>query len=282
VLLAVMFAGAGTAGRAEEIWIEGESPRSSAVTEHSWYSSVKKGLLSGGKWLSHFGERDGTADYDVEVKTGGRYTLWLRANPIQAALAYRWNGKDWVEVDFEKRIDNLNIAADDRPDLRYVAWVNAGAVSPEGKNTPLQDAPANHHHGAIDCFLSPRRRSPRGSRGRAKSSASRKETRGRSRRTLMHSTRRRSLDPWLNEKTAGGSGAVRSRQWRFARERETGPLGGEHDRPRARIRGLASTPIPCAGVNMVRFHGAIWPRAACPAHGRGRRRSTVASGASPP
>jgi len=121
VLLAVMLAGAGRAGRAEEIWTEGESARSSAVTEHSWYSSVKKGLLSGGKWLSHFGERDGTADYDVEAKTGGRYTFWIRANPIQAALSYRLNRGDWAKVDFSKPIDSINIAADNKPDLRFVA-----------------------------------------------------------------------------------------------------------------------------------------------------------------
>jgi hypothetical protein len=60
-----------------------------------------------------------------------------------------------VKVDFAKPIDSINIAADSKPDLRFVAWIKAGAVPlRKGTNSlSFKMHSANQHHGAIDCFL---------------------------------------------------------------------------------------------------------------------------------
>ena len=48
---------------------------------HGWYSdAVKKDQLSGGDWVSNFGNADGVAGYDLTIAKDGEYTLWVRAN----------------------------------------------------------------------------------------------------------------------------------------------------------------------------------------------------------
>ena len=78
------------------IWIEGEAAKTKDVSPpHGWYTSVKKDMLSGGEFLSNYGAKDGLATYDVPVKKAGTYTLWVRANPIGAALSWRLGEGDW-------------------------------------------------------------------------------------------------------------------------------------------------------------------------------------------
>jgi hypothetical protein len=72
------------------IWVEGEAAKTREVgPKHGWYNSIKTELLSGGDWVSNFGDKDGIVTYDVPVKAAGTYTLWVRANPIAAALAWK-------------------------------------------------------------------------------------------------------------------------------------------------------------------------------------------------
>ena len=53
-----------TLGRAgETLWIEGEAPTKSTFQKHGWYDDVKKDVLSGGNWLSHYGGQPGEASY---------------------------------------------------------------------------------------------------------------------------------------------------------------------------------------------------------------------------
>ena len=69
------------AGDDDLIWVEGEAARTKEISPpHSWYTSIKKELLSGGDWISNFGDKDGIAVYDLNVKKAGTYTLWVRAN----------------------------------------------------------------------------------------------------------------------------------------------------------------------------------------------------------
>ena len=62
----------------EAVWIEGEAAAGSSCARHSWYHNVKRELLSGSDWLSHYSNRGaGEAEWTFTVKEGGTYNLWL-------------------------------------------------------------------------------------------------------------------------------------------------------------------------------------------------------------
>ena len=115
--------------RAEVLWIEGESAPRTQVTRHPWwYDQVQKEQLSGGAWMSHFNDKTpGWVEFDVTAAESATYTLWLRANPIGAKLEVSLDGQPARPVDFagDKR-QETNIAADHKPDLRFICWVKAG------------------------------------------------------------------------------------------------------------------------------------------------------------
>lgn len=141
---------------ADSIWVEGEAARSKQVTHHGWYDGVKKDVLSGGEWLSHFDpNRQGLATYELTVKTSGRYKFWVRANHVKSSLAYRLDNGPWqqIEMDRDQRVA-MNIASDNKPDLRFIAWVNVGTVElTDGLHHiefRMDSGPQNH--GASDCF----------------------------------------------------------------------------------------------------------------------------------
>lgn len=141
---------------ATSIWIEGESATRKSVTPHGWYNSVKKDVLSGGEWLSHFDPgKPGNAIYQFASPETGDFTFWIRANHLRASLSYRLNGNDWQKIDLENhRRGAMNIAADNKPDLRFLSWNKAGQVQlRKGTNNiefRMDSGPQNH--GAIDCF----------------------------------------------------------------------------------------------------------------------------------
>jgi len=159
-VLGPMFVAALAAGvaRAESIWVEGEDAVEQRVTAHpGWYDRVETDVLSEGRWLSHFdAEREGTAECRLRVENAGRFTLWLRANPVKSKLSYRVDGGDWKPVDFSGDVrGSLNIAADNKPDLRFIAWVKVGAVTLErgDHRLGLRFHSDNQHHGAVDCLV---------------------------------------------------------------------------------------------------------------------------------
>jgi len=139
------------------VWIEGEDAARKNVAPHSWYDSVKTAELSGGKWLSNYGPSPGSAEYEVEIPTGGDYTFWLRANTVaQPAVSYQIDEGDWRAIDLTANVyDVANIAADDKPDMRYVAWCRIGQLTlPAGPHTiRFKLFGEIKNHGAIDCFL---------------------------------------------------------------------------------------------------------------------------------
>ncbi|MHC4405656.1 MAG: carbohydrate-binding protein, partial [Planctomycetota bacterium] len=141
----------------DTIWIEGESSTSHNMRRHGWYDSVTKKSLSGGEWLCHFGEGDAPeAEYTFEATEGGEYYFWIRANSVaRPRLSYRLGGGSWVEVDLGNALENLNIASDGKPDMRFISWINAGKVTlPRGPQTiRFKFHSANSNQGAIDCFL---------------------------------------------------------------------------------------------------------------------------------
>lgn len=145
-----------SAASAESIWVEGESARTKDVVRNDWYDSVKKDVLSGGRWLSHFSDnRPGHAAYTVRAGEGGVYTLWVRANHLRSEIAYRVGDGQWREVDLSRgRRGAMNIAVDNKPDLRFLSWVKAGEAKLDAGDNKFEwkfDS-ALHHHGAIDCF----------------------------------------------------------------------------------------------------------------------------------
>lgn len=100
---------------ADSIWIEGEDPTASDVERHGWYDSVKKEVLSGGDWLSHYGAQAGEASYGIRVATTGRYTFWARLNPVASKPSWKLDDGGWTEVETKGGRGQQNIANDNKP-----------------------------------------------------------------------------------------------------------------------------------------------------------------------
>ena len=114
---------------AQTIWVEGERPARSSMNRHPWwYDQVKKDQLSGGDWISNFSEeKEGEAEYAFDVPRAARYAFWIRANPIQAALDYAIDKAPAKPIDMGTDVlDTVNLAADDKPDLRFLGWKKVG------------------------------------------------------------------------------------------------------------------------------------------------------------
>ncbi len=142
---------------AAPIWVEGESSTASTMKRHSWYDSVKSEVLSDGAWLSHFqGEKAGEATYTLDVAEKGSYRFWVRANPL-GNLSYRLGESvAFKPVDFNTgKRGEQNIASDGKPDLRFVAWIDAGKVELEKgtQKITFQIAGESNGNGALDCFV---------------------------------------------------------------------------------------------------------------------------------
>ncbi len=144
-------------GRAESIWIEGENPSRSEATRHPWYNKVKKNSLSGKNWLSHFNkQKEGTAEYDFRVSDTGHYLFWLRANPTKSSISYNLDNSGWKIIDMSRDCrGTINIAADNKPDLRFIAWKKICRVKlKKGRHTvKFLFNSAAQNHGAVDCFV---------------------------------------------------------------------------------------------------------------------------------
>ena len=116
----------------------------------------QKNVLSGGQWLSHFTkDGPGAASYNLRVKEAGIYTFWVRANHVKTALSYRMDGGQWFQIDMNRNQRGaMNIAADNKPDLRFIAWVKVGKLqlSRGAHKIEFKFHSQNHSHGAIDCF----------------------------------------------------------------------------------------------------------------------------------
>ncbi len=138
-------------------WIEGESSADHEMQRHGWYDSVRKTELSGSDWLSHFGGSDTApvARFSLTVTTGGAHHLWLRMNTVAAAASVRLNEDPWEALSFEKQEQNLNIAADGKPDLRFVAWVPGPTLtlSPGEHTLSIRFDSKNQYHGGLDVVV---------------------------------------------------------------------------------------------------------------------------------
>ncbi len=143
--------------RSAWIWVEGEKPVKSTMHRHPyWYDQVKRNQLSGGDLISNFADQPGEASYRFTAPAAGEYELWVRANPVQAKLSYRLNDDgSWTPIDVDRGLDSTNIAADGKPDLRFLAWAKGGKVSlKKGTNgIRFRMDSSNNNHGYLDCFV---------------------------------------------------------------------------------------------------------------------------------
>ncbi len=161
--VAIGLCGWHAAARGEWIWIEGEKPTQSTMNRHPWwYDQVKTDQLSDGDFISNFStEKAGEAEYGFSVRQAGGYDVWVRANPVQARLSYCLDPSDsdhgeWTEIDLGgQTVGNVNIAADGKPDLRFLTWAKAGRLElSRGRHTiRFRMDSANSNHGYLDCFV---------------------------------------------------------------------------------------------------------------------------------
>lgn len=153
--LAAAFAFAAPSVQAASIWIEGEDAAKKSVAHHGWYDSVKKDLLSGKQWLSHYGEKAGEASYAFEAPEAGSYTLWARLNPVASQPKWKLDGGEWKPIDLKDARGQQNVAADGGVDHRFIAWVNLGKTQLAAGKHELafhwEGGAANS--GGLDCFV---------------------------------------------------------------------------------------------------------------------------------
>ncbi len=122
-----------------------------------WYDQVKRDQLSGGDFISNFNkDKVGEAEYRFTAKEPGEYNFWVRANPLQSKLSYQLNGGPETVIDLNAdKQDQVNIAADNKPDLRFLAWSKVGQVPlrAEENSIRFRMTSENNHHGYLDCFV---------------------------------------------------------------------------------------------------------------------------------
>ena len=258
---------------AQTVWVEGEKPARATMTRHPWwYDKVKNNLLSGGDWISNWSDdTDGVAQYAFQVPAAGRYALWVRANPVGTRLAYMLDSGKWTSIDMaEGALDTVNVAADDKPDLRFLAWKKAGEISlTKGRHTiSFRMSSENHHHGALDAFvLTTRPFLPSGTMRPGEAGGVAQTGAG----TWPFLPARDTFSPnaafdlrSMNEKTAGQSGFVR-----LSDDGESFVLGDgspvrfwavntyvQRDRSAEDLKHHARF-LAKRGVNMVRLHGEL-------------------------
>ena len=157
LLVALLWAGP-AAVRAQSVWIEGERPVRSTMNRHPWwYDQVKKDQLSGGDFISNFSEeKEGEAEYAFDIPRAARYAFWIRANPIQAKLEYALDKAKAAPIDMNTDVlDTVNIAADGKPDLRFLGWKKVGEfpLSRGSHTVRFRFWSEPQHHGALDAFV---------------------------------------------------------------------------------------------------------------------------------
>ncbi|MBT3201708.1 MAG: hypothetical protein HN350_17540 [Phycisphaerales bacterium] len=278
VWIAVVFVLIGApAAESAVIWIEGEKPTSHKMNRHPWwYDKVKREHLSAGDWISNFAKgKEGVASYKFTAPTSGKYDFWVRANPIATKLSYRFDAKGpWRLIDMSQAIQKANIAADGKPDLRFVSWVPVGEITLKkgAVSVSFRMHSDNSNHGALDAFvLSTDKFAPQGA---AKPGANSTPTETVSNKTTWafkpaadKFTNDALLDlRYLNEKIAGQSGFVQRtkdgndfalgdgtpvRFWAVGSNvyRKTPAEMDRHARFLAKL-----------GVNMVRMHASLYSK----------------------
>lgn len=150
VTLFLIFTGASVWGQ-EFLWIEGEKP---ARASFEWTAAgvERSELLSQDRWLIakervNLPGEGYLVEYDVDIRAGGEYTLWLRVGFewVRAAVAWRFDDGRWTTVGIGAALNDTEkkkLAGRARPDterrttnVKYVgvwnevAWWNTGQAA---------------------------------------------------------------------------------------------------------------------------------------------------------
>jgi len=259
------------------IWVEGETPKAQNVTRHPWwYDKVKKNELSGGDFISHWAEKvAGEVTYEFQSPAEQEYHFWVRANPTGSKISYQLDGAEWKLINMSSsQIGNINLAEDDKPDVRFIAWANIGKVKlSQGPHAiAFKMHSDNNHHGMLDCFVfTPKPFSPDGAMkpGEAVKAMVREDGVKRWAFTPQRDefSAAALLDlRSLNEKVAGESGYVTRSKDGNDFVLGTGKPArfwalntGAYEKPSIDL-GRHARFLAKRGVNMVRFHGNITPK----------------------
>lgn len=261
---------------AEVVWVEGERPARAQVSRHPWwYDQVKKEFFTGGAFLSHFDDKkEGSAEYAVEVPAAGKYEFWVHANPVKSKLSYRIDDGEWTEIDTGKHEQSHNVAADGKPDLRFIAWMNVGQVPLErGKRTiAFRFHGPQQNHGYLDCFvLSSEPFRPRGALRPEEYEAAAKQWAEENKNWFRFEPGPDRFDASagfdlrsLNESVAGEQGRIVARDGRFVHEKSGTPVrfwavnGPPHSLTDPAELDRCGRTLAKYGVNLVRIHGGIY------------------------
>ena len=137
------------------VWVEGEAPAKSTAQKHNWYDAVKRDVLSGGDWLSHYGEKPGECAYEIEVAEAGDYSFFARLNPVASEPKWRLDGGAWTAVTTGTAQQQQNIAGDGKLDHRFIAWVKVGKLTlAKGKHEiAFRFEGGQSNSGGLDCFV---------------------------------------------------------------------------------------------------------------------------------
>ena len=125
------------------------------MQKQGWYDSVKRDLLSGGNWLSHYGSAPGEAEYQVEVAEEGSYVVWARLNPVASEVKWKLDDGAWTPADLKEPRQQQNVAGDGKIDHRFIAWVKLGRVPLKMGRHAIAfrfDGKVSNS-GALDCFV---------------------------------------------------------------------------------------------------------------------------------
>jgi len=264
---------AGSTAEAAWVWVEGEKPAVNHMNRHPWwYDQVKREHFSGGDFISNFDkDKAGDAEYRFQAPTAGPYEFWVRANPLAAKLSYELNGAKETAIDLnrEKR-EEVNVAADNKPDLRFIAWSKAGTVTlRQGENTiRFRMASENNHHGYLDCFVfSTEPFQPRGVLKPDQMAAEQKRMEAENNGWFAFDPKPDPFSPdsatdlrFLNERVAGEHGFIGVKDGHFIHSGTGEPVrfwavnGPPRELGGAELRGCARM-LAKHGVNMVRIHG---------------------------
>ncbi|MBC8128233.1 MAG: hypothetical protein H8M99_13915 [Gloeobacteraceae cyanobacterium ES-bin-144] len=261
--------------RGEVLWIEGENPVVNRMNRHPWwYDQVKKEEFSGGDFVSNFDDKKaGEAEYVVSAKAAGDYAFWLHANPVKATLSFTLNGGEAQSVDMNSDVrEQTNVAADGKPDLRFIAWIGAGKVKLKvGENRMvfrMSGEPGNH--GYLDCFvLTNEAFEPKGLLKPDQVAAAKSKQ-------AVENAGWFAFDPppdefkpssmdlcWLNEKQAGDGGFIAAKSGAFVHSKTDESVrfwavnGPPHELTGDALRNAAKM-LAKRGVNLVRVHGPLF------------------------
>lgn len=268
-----LFSFATLALHAETLWIEGESCTKHTMNRHPWwYDQVKKEAFSGSDFLSNFSEeKSADATYTFQVKKAGEYDFWLRGNPIQPTLSLSWNEAAFQKPDMKSDVrEETNVAADGKPDLRFIAWIHLGKVTlPQGENRltfRFDGKPQNH--GIIDCFVltnetfQPKGVLKPGEMTEAKAQAAAKERDWFAFEAPDTSNKPAFSLRALNETQAGDGGFISTQGDQFTHAKTKKPLrfwavNGPPPELKGEALRQAARMLASYGVNLVRVHGAM-------------------------